>query len=320
MNKPLVSIICTAYNHENYIQKCIDGFMMQRTSFEFEVLINEDASTDNTACIIKEYEIKNPKIIKPIYQTENQYSKRAGIWRNILFPRAQGKYIAICEGDDCWTDPYKLQKQVDFLETHKDYILVCGGFKSIGRGEEKDEILTSIVASNQEDKEGFSFTLNDCRNAWLTKTLTTLFRNGNEISQYSEKYNFSTDVHLFYHLLRSGKGYYMKQVLGIYNKHAGGVYSLKSRQDKILSHYNLYKDLYDKSPDEFTGKKYLDICLDVLNLKISLALKEKKIKLVSLLLVFLQLASDKSDLIHLLKSLIPIQIKTLLHRRSMLET
>src|SRR5699024_3016962 len=130
MVKPLVSIICTAYNHEKYIDKCIEGFIMQKTNFEFEVLINEDASTDHTADLIREYEKKHPDIIRPIYQTENQYTKRVGLWKTILFPKARGKYIAMCEGDDYWTDPFKLQKQVDFLEVHEDYILVCGGFQA----------------------------------------------------------------------------------------------------------------------------------------------------------------------------------------------
>lgn len=116
----MVSIICTAYNHEKYIKKCLDGIVMQKTSFNYEVLINEDASTDSTAKIIREYERKYPKLIKPIYQTENQYSKGVKISANILFPKARGKYVAYCEGDDYWVDPLKLQKQVDALENNSN--------------------------------------------------------------------------------------------------------------------------------------------------------------------------------------------------------
>jgi len=130
MQKPFVSICCLAYNHEPYIRDCLDGFMIQQTNFDFEVLIHDDASTDKTAEIIREYEKKYPDIIKPIYQTENQYSKRVGITRVFQFPRARGKYIAMCEGDDYWTDPLKLQKQVDFLESNPDYGLVHTGFKT----------------------------------------------------------------------------------------------------------------------------------------------------------------------------------------------
>lgn len=115
-----VSVLCAAYNHEKYIRQCLDGFVMQKTNFKFEVLINDDASTDNTALIIREYEEKYPDIIKPIYQTENQYSKGVKITREILFPYIQGKYIAFCEGDDYWTDENKLQRQFDALEKHTD--------------------------------------------------------------------------------------------------------------------------------------------------------------------------------------------------------
>ena len=122
----MVSIICTTYNHEKYISKCLDGFIMQKTDFPYEVLIHDDASTDNTASIVQEYEELYPDIIKPIYQTENQYSKGKAITRDIIFPKCRGKYIALCEGDDYWTDPYKLQKQVAALETHPDcFMCVC---------------------------------------------------------------------------------------------------------------------------------------------------------------------------------------------------
>jgi glycosyltransferase involved in cell wall biosynthesis len=94
---------------------------MQKTDFQIEVLIHDDASTDGTADIIREYEDKYPEIIKPIYQIENQYSKGIKISQTYNWPRAQGKYMAFCEGDDYWTDPYKLQKQVDFLEKNPEY-------------------------------------------------------------------------------------------------------------------------------------------------------------------------------------------------------
>ena len=115
--KPMVSIVCTSYNHGDYLAEAIDGFLMQKTNFEFEILIYDDASTDHSPRVIKQYENKYPSLINPIYQTQNQYSK--GV-RVELFNhnRARGKYIAVCEGDDFWTDPCKLQKQVDYMEAH----------------------------------------------------------------------------------------------------------------------------------------------------------------------------------------------------------
>ncbi len=115
----LVSIDCAAYNHENYIAQALDGFLMQEADFDYEILIHDDASTDRTAEIIRKYQRKYPDIIKPIYQTENQYSKGIHVDAyNRL--RAQGKYIALCEGDDYWTDSRKLQRQVEYMEANPE--------------------------------------------------------------------------------------------------------------------------------------------------------------------------------------------------------
>ena len=96
----LVSVLCCTYNHESYIAQCLDGFLMQKTDFLFEVLVYDDASTDNAPAIIREYERKYPLIIKPIYQTENQYSKGVKIDLVYNHSRVKGKYVAFCEGDD----------------------------------------------------------------------------------------------------------------------------------------------------------------------------------------------------------------------------
>lgn len=127
MEKPLVSINCITYNHEAYIRQCLDGFLMQRTTFPFEVLVHDDASTDNTQAIILEYKEKYPTIIKPYFQKENQYSKGKGfIGLKINFERAKGKYIALCEGDDFWTNPKKLELQVSAFEHDDSLGLVWG--------------------------------------------------------------------------------------------------------------------------------------------------------------------------------------------------
>lgn len=113
--KILVSVICNTYNHGKYIKECLESIVNQKTNFKFEVLVHDDASTDNTAVIVREYEKAYPNIIKPIYQKVNQYSQGHSI-SELQSSRANGKYIALCEGDDYWTDDYKLQKQVDALE------------------------------------------------------------------------------------------------------------------------------------------------------------------------------------------------------------
>ena len=120
MKEVMVSVVCTTYNHEKYIRQCLDGFVAQNTSFLFEILIHDDASTDKTADIIREYEIKYPGLFRTIYQKENQYSKHINILARYIFPYVRGKYVAYCEGDDYWCDPFKLQKQYDYMEEHPD--------------------------------------------------------------------------------------------------------------------------------------------------------------------------------------------------------
>lgn len=125
--KPLVAIRCITYNQAPYIRQCLDGFIMQRTDFPFVAIVHDDCSTDGTDAIVREYAERYPDIIKPIFETENQYSKRDGSLSKIMTNACNetgAKYIAFCEGDDYWTDPLKLQKQVTFLEKHPEYELV----------------------------------------------------------------------------------------------------------------------------------------------------------------------------------------------------
>lgn len=134
---PLVTIRCLTYNHEPYIRQCLEGFVMQRTTFRFEAVVHDDASTDGTASIIQEFAARYPDIIKPILETENQYSKKDGSLRRIMNAQMRGKYIAFCEGDDYWIDPLKLQKQVDFLEANPDYGLCYTDFNIVYQGQRK---------------------------------------------------------------------------------------------------------------------------------------------------------------------------------------
>lgn len=121
----VVSICCLSYNQKEYIRDALEGFVSQKTSFAYEVLIHDDASTDGTADVIREYAGKYPELIKPIIQAENQYSRGlTNVSGTFNFPRAKGKYIAMCEGDDYWTDENKLQSQVDFMEAYPDCSMV----------------------------------------------------------------------------------------------------------------------------------------------------------------------------------------------------
>lgn len=166
-NLPLVSIRCTTYNHEKYISQCLEGFLMQDTNFPFEVIVHDDASTDHTAEIIRNYENRYPHIIKPIYETENQYSKHDGSLNRIIDSHLKGKYIAYCEGDDYWCDSKKLQKQFDFLESHSDYFIVGHMTRSININ--GDDVNTFI------DCKPGDYTLNDINNWRLFAHFSSYF-------------------------------------------------------------------------------------------------------------------------------------------------
>lgn len=135
----LVSINCITYNHENFISKALDGFLMQKTNFEYEIIIGEDCSTDNTRVIIEKYMNQYPNIIKLITSDSN-----VGMSSNNerVFKASMGKYIAICEGDDYWIDPNKLQKQVDFMKEHEECTMVFHSAKvlNVANNEEEDSI------------------------------------------------------------------------------------------------------------------------------------------------------------------------------------
>lgn len=221
---PLVSVCCTAYNHERFIRQCLDGFVTQKTSFSFEVIVHDDASTDGTQDIIREFAARYPDIIKPIYQTENQYSKGVRINLTYIFPRIKGKYVAICEGDDYWTDPYKLQKQVDFLESHPGCVM-CSHLFDVYNERNKQ-----LQKNDDSSFTGKSYDLDTLINGeWYFQPLTVLFRFDAYDREHFASYGLSMDVILYYELLRrGGKGYCLPDVMAVYRIHDGGVWSLKS--------------------------------------------------------------------------------------------
>lgn len=120
MDEIVVSVVCLTYNQEDTLRDALEGFVAQRALFRFEVLVHDDASTDGTADIVREYEKRYPELIRGVYQTENRFSKGEFISREYLWPLIRGRYVALCEGDDYWTDPHKLEKQVAALEAHPE--------------------------------------------------------------------------------------------------------------------------------------------------------------------------------------------------------
>jgi glycosyltransferase involved in cell wall biosynthesis len=139
---PLVSVFCATYNHGKYIGKAIEGFLMQKTNFNVEIIICEDKSTDNTASVIASYEKKAPGKLKVFYHTENLYSQKIDFFKTEFLTTARGKYYAFCEGDDYWTDPLKLQKQVDVLEQNQDCSFAFHNTMTVFENGEQAPLLT----------------------------------------------------------------------------------------------------------------------------------------------------------------------------------
>jgi len=217
-NKPLVSISCITYNHVNYIRDAIEGFLMQKTTFPIEVLIHDDASTDGTEEIIREYEERNPEIIKPLYEKENQWVKGRRGSKTFNYPRAKGKYIALCEGDDYWTDPYKLQKQVDFLETTPDFSLCF--HNALILWEDKSQPTKYFCSKNQKEVS----TVEDVIEKWFIPSASMLFRKKYVYPLPGWRKNiYNGDWALQLLLSVKGKIGYIDKVMSIYRRNQGSL-------------------------------------------------------------------------------------------------
>jgi glycosyltransferase involved in cell wall biosynthesis len=226
MATPLVSIMCFTYNHVSFIRQCLDGFIMQKTNFPIEAIIHDDASTDGTADIIREYEKKYPDIIKPIYQKENQYSK--GL--DILTPvsrKFRGKYIALCEGDDYWTDEYKLQKQVDFLEENEDFSICFHPVKVYS--EEKKRFIENLTVPEVPDITDIKTLVT--KNNYIN-TPSVMYRTNQQV--FKDLLNFPKLVIMDYclHMLfaKYGKIKKLSDTMAVYRLHKGGILSLKPKE------------------------------------------------------------------------------------------
>lgn len=250
----MVSICCITYNHEKYIAEAIESFLMQKTNFKYEILIHDDASTDDTAKIIKKYEEKYPDIIKPIYQIENQYSKGKKVSSN-NYNRAKGKYIALCEGDDYWTDPYKLQKQVDYMEKNKD----CGGCFHAGKilndstkkeiGEVKPFSENKILKPEEVilGDGGFVVTSSILCKSELLKNPPKFLINA-PVGDYPTQILISMNKYAFY----------MKDVMSVYRIGISTSWSgRKRKKSELLEHISKIKKMILEI-DEYSNQKYKD--------------------------------------------------------------
>lgn len=257
--EPLVSICCLTYNHAKYVRQCIDGFLMQKTSFPIEILVHDDASTDGTDVILQEYESKYPNIIFPIYETENKYSNGYRGRMDIVFnySRARGKYIASCEGDDYWTDPLKLQKQVDFMESHPEYS-IC--FHRCQHLYEKTGKFTKDNCGFlfKQGQTGVDVSIDMFFKEWITQPLTMLFRKELFDPKWQKKYKYYRDTHEIYHFLKAGKGYLFSFEGGVYRIHSGGIASILTPIEYSKVYLPIDGELYRKTHEAATKRVYCE--------------------------------------------------------------
>ena len=240
--KPLVSIICLTYNQEKYIRDCLEGFVMQQASFSFEVLVYDDASTDSTPEIVKEYAAKHTEIFKLTLYQENNFSKGLGyVGFYTGIKEAKGVYIAYCEGDDYWTDPLKLQKQVDFLEAHPNYE-VCAHETLIknDRYTQLDGMLFSEFTKNlfvSTTKKHYTF--EDALTGNIFHVSSLMYRNFPiQLPEWLPQVS-AGDMVLFMLLAEKGDMYVMPEVMSVYRGHEESLTSSRSEYLSAISFYAL---------------------------------------------------------------------------------
>lgn len=211
---PKVSVVCITYNHGPYLRQALDGVLMQKTDFPFEVLLGEDCSPDNSREILREYEGLHPGFFRMFYREKNMGA--TSNWAD-LFLRAKGEYIITLETDDYWTDPDKLQKQVDFLDSHKSYIGCADNCVEIN---EKGEF---VRRSFDMWNGGSDFTLQDfLTHGFLCQTTALMYRNfrisGEDYSIFTKASSIVGDLTLLSLLLLKGSIFLMLESMSVYRR------------------------------------------------------------------------------------------------------
>ncbi len=221
---PKVSVVSISYNQEKYISQTLEGFVMQQADFDIEVIIGDDCSTDGTAKTIKQYSDAHPKLFKPILRKEN-----VGIAENLysVLRAARGQYVAICEGDDYWTDPQKLQKQADFLDKNLDYGLCFHPVRVLVEDDSEEDYISPDPAEKD------SFTAEELLRRNFIQTNSVLYRR----QSYDDMpYNIMPmDWYLHMYHAQFGKIGFINETMSVYRRHAGGLWSDSYEEvEKIL--------------------------------------------------------------------------------------
>jgi len=259
-----VSIICNTFNHEKYIEDAIKGFVNQKTNFKYEVCIHDDASNDHTKDIILKYERLYPELIYSIIQTENQYSKGVSV-NTINSSRARGEYIAFCEGDDYWTDPYKLQKQVNLFEKYPDCALVLHGsyiMNARNKYAKKTWLFTNVERKLNVEEVLNSRGIIAAHNSYMYRNIE------NTYPDFFRNLGVLDTMRCIYFAINHSV-YYIPEIMSVYRVGIKGSWNDRVRLDqvKLVKHYQKEIQFY-KELNKYTQSKYdkvIDKIIDNLN-------------------------------------------------------
>lgn len=238
----LVSACLITYNHESYITQCIEGMLSQKINYDYEIVIGDDCSKDSTTKICKFYAQKFPDLIK--YKKRDSNLGMIGNWINTL-NECKGKYIALCEGDDYWTDPLKLQKQVDFLEGNKDYSICWTNYEIEENGSlKKPNWFEGFFRGLYKD-----INFNNFGSPYCTYTLTCMFKSSCLENVNFNSFKFFKDNTLYSLCLQKGKGAILNFFGGVYRINNASIYSSASRYSQAISNYTNFAEILLKIPE-----------------------------------------------------------------------
>lgn len=271
-----VTVICLTYNHEKYIRDALDGFVSQRTNFKFEVIVHDDASTDNTPDIIRKYEKMYPDIIKPIYQKENQFRLGVNKYYKFILPISHGEFIALCEGDDYWTDPLKLQKQYDYMAAHPDCSLVVHNTERIDM---KSGSKKAFLPKSFDDSGKCEFAAEEViKNHMLFHTSALFFRKefftkNEEFLKCHQQYDYLIKSLL----VTEGSVHYVPQIMSVYRMGTAGSWTQStSESSEKYIHHNEVAIKAMEDLNEYRSFKYDDIIQkNILDRKFRILLRQK---------------------------------------------
>jgi len=249
LSPPLVSVLILAFNHENYIRETLDNILGQQTSFDFEIIVHDDASSDATPKIIKEYQKKYPDIIKPILQKENQFSIGVKPFSNFVYPFLKSEFVAYCEADDYWIDSQKLEKQVAIFRRHKD-IVICGhNIKIINEAgvKQKKIFYKKPVASGD-----FKFAFHDEFDNHFVHTATFMIKTS-VIKQQPVTDNWvSGDIQIILFTLSKGMGFYIDQKMSIKRRNLASIVHNEAYRLKVTDgQYKMWKHVLTFCPKKY---------------------------------------------------------------------